>query len=504
MHLLPLGLLRGHSLASSFTPNCTLPLSGTNYVYGPNVRSTFTIFWNCLSVILLCTWNIQHLNVPALRKEAKMFQKIWWTVLDSRTKIKWMLFTILTPEYLVGKALGEKLAAQAGVRIWSAESEFGYKEIHGYMANMGYFVLDLGDLPATQTGDRDARGETTGASENTASEPGEETAKARPLFEDRVKEALKMAMSYSARVNIKRLKHRYWALNSTQWHLVKALGIANLPQVSSRELEKEDRGEALIKAIALIQVAYLIVQLVARKIAGLPSTQLEIAALAYCASSTITYILYWSRPQGVKGVHVVTANEMPMEMPTKYNLHGIATGGPYYLWSTHITKTTHDKELDLVPIPNDACHLNTVLYHWSEYYGYNNAVISLALGAIAGGMLFGGLHCLAWNFHFPTPGEALAWKICSLITGGLPPLSIVPLIIWLQLHPRDEMEGADWLRRARLTILKPIVGVIIIVVFLVPYVLARLFLIFEIFRSMFFLPPEAFIDTWSELFPHWG
>jgi hypothetical protein len=48
------------------------------------------------------------------------------------------------------------------------------------------------------------------------------------------------------------------------------------------------------------------------------------------------------------------------------------------------------------------------------------------------------------------------------------------------------------------------VGFVFFSGFLLPYILARLFLMVEIFRSLFFLPPDAFIDTWSGSFPHWG
>jgi hypothetical protein len=48
----------------TFQPNCTFPPPGPTFVSGPNVRSTFDIVWSCLSVIILSTWSILHLNVP--------------------------------------------------------------------------------------------------------------------------------------------------------------------------------------------------------------------------------------------------------------------------------------------------------------------------------------------------------------------------------------------------------------------------------------------------------
>ena len=39
---------------------------------------------------------------------------------------------------------------------------------------------------------------------------------------------------------------------------------------------------------------------------------------------------------------------------------------------------------------------------------------------------------------------------------------------------------------------------------MVAYVVARLFLMFEVFRTLFFLPPGAFVATWSSSIPHVG
>jgi hypothetical protein len=38
-------------------------------------------------------------------------------------------------------------------------------------------------------------------------------------------------------------------------------------------------------------------------------------------------------------------------------------------------------------------------------------------------------------------------------------------------------------------------GTVLVWLFIVPYILARLFILVEIFRTLFFLPPEAFINT---------
>jgi hypothetical protein len=136
---------------------------------------------------------------------------------------------------------------------------------------------------------------------------------------------------------------------------------------------------------------------------------------------------------------------------------------------------------------------------YSGAFDNKDEIIPLAFGAVVGGALFGGLHCLAWNFQFPTSGEALAWKICSVLTTGLPTLSLAPLIAWLQVN--TSYRSPYLVATVERPTIRFLVGMSLITI-LLTYILARLFLMVEIFRSLFFLPPEAFVDTWSGSFPH--
>lgn len=99
-------------------------------------------------------------------------------------------------------------------------------------------------------------------------------------------------LSGSARINILRLKHRFWVLNNAQLDFALLANLIDIPKVSAQQLEKLDRGEILVKVLALIQIIYLIVQLIACYLAHLSSAQLEIATLAFSASSMITYLIY--------------------------------------------------------------------------------------------------------------------------------------------------------------------------------------------------------------------
>jgi hypothetical protein len=485
-------LLSSSDAYSSFTPTCTLPPPGTNYVSGPNVRSSLTILWNCLSIIILCTWSIQHFNIPAIRPEAKSWlQKLRWAILDSRSKAKWMLFTILVPEFLVGKALGEYRAARYGCKgvDWSM--------IHSYMANMGYFVLDWGVLSDSSPGEGTTN-QTRSSSEIIAEKnSGGERAKIISEMQAVVDDSIGVEdLSSSTAINLSRLKSRYWALDSNQWGHLFQRKIVQIPDIATSQLEKLDRGGVLVKILALVQTSYLIMQLIARKVYGLPSAQIEIAALAFSACSIVTYLLYWNRPQGVETVHIIKAEKKVSGEDLQNLLATLSHYGPRYLWLTPRTEKEFYPELGPDPIPNDANHY-TDLLPGRGLFEDNDEIMSLAFGSIFGGALFGGLHCLAWNFHFPTPGEALGWRICSIATTCLPVLSLIPTWAWMKLNPF--YGGHEGSKASRV-----LVAVIGLGLFVVPYVLARLFLMIEIFRTLCFLPPDAFVDTWSGSFPHLG
>jgi hypothetical protein len=336
-------LLIEDTQASTFKPHCTLPPSGTNYVSGPNTRGSLTILWNCLSIILLCTWSIQRLNVPAIRvPEEHTVKKMWQAILDLRTKIKWMAFTVLLPEYLVGRAFGERLGVKASVKdlsLVNASSE----NVHAYMATMGHFVLDTeGDLGSGRDGGASIR----------------DIALVTSPFEAEVN-ALRDSLTKSTRINSSRLNYRYWALTASQLRFASTIGIIDPPNVSAGHLKKLDKGEAFVKALALIQVSYLIIQLAARKVAHLPSTQLEIATLAFSASSILRYLLSWNRPQGIETVHVIPVKQNVKNRKDVVEL--LAKYGPMYLLLDHRTEGTFDENLGAAPIPNDATHYGAEL-----------------------------------------------------------------------------------------------------------------------------------------------
>ncbi|KAF8854751.1 hypothetical protein BDZ45DRAFT_805561 [Acephala macrosclerotiorum] len=229
------------------------------------------------------------------------------------------------------------------------------------------------------------------------------------------------------------------------------------------------------------------------------STQLEIAVLAFSGSSIITYLLYWDRPQHVESIPAIK----PKRVPVQNELEEIAMIGPRYFWSSPRTESGIDEELDLVPLSNNSTNLiplpnptaskllATTTPNWyrrlAEASNWDHENVPGAFGAMVGGQLFGGLYCLAWNLHFPTAVEQITWRICSVLIVSGPTLPFVPLYFWTRLR-------TSW----RL----PILATLLFMIGL--YVVARIFLVVEMFRSLLFSPPGVFVSTWSEGTPHIG
>ncbi|KAF8644270.1 hypothetical protein AX16_008581 [Volvariella volvacea WC 439] len=116
-------------------------------------------------------------------------------------------------------------------------------------------------------------------------------------------------------------------------------------------------------------------------------------------------------------------------------------------------------------------------------------------GAAVAALIFGAIHCAGWAsiFEFPTNQERLLWKVSSIIMISTSvTIFLVTLLYFLSSQsPRIGEKGQGII----LTVLLYAVSI--------PYVIARLVLLFLAFTSIRSLPPSAY-DTirWISAFPH--
>jgi hypothetical protein len=127
-----------------FGTNCTLPPHDTTFVQSPNARGTMDIVYSCLAVIVLCTWSILHLNVPMQITPKNKRQKFMRSLSRTLTKVKWMAFNVLAPEWPFAQAVSGLVSQRRLQKKFDRYLECDkvpWTGSHTQLANMGGFVI---------------------------------------------------------------------------------------------------------------------------------------------------------------------------------------------------------------------------------------------------------------------------------------------------------------------------------------------------------------------------
>ena len=77
-------------------------------------------------------------------------------------------------------------------------------------------------------------------------------------------------------------------------------GSVDMPAIAEADIEDRSKGDALSKGIAILQLAWLILQLIARFVQKIPTTLLEINTLSVAVMTCIAYGLWWKKPKDVR------------------------------------------------------------------------------------------------------------------------------------------------------------------------------------------------------------
>ncbi|KAJ4019515.1 hypothetical protein NW766_003249 [Fusarium irregulare] len=105
-------------------------------------------------------------------------------------------------------------------------------------------------------------------------------------------------VKYGGRTNA----HRYTVLTASKlspryiWHDTHPL--QNLV-LGKDDIEDKSKADSFVKSIAVFQIAWLVLNVIARAIKKLPITQLEIATIAFALMAILTYATNWWKPKDV-------------------------------------------------------------------------------------------------------------------------------------------------------------------------------------------------------------
>lgn len=472
---------------TSFQPTCTLSNTTVNVVLSPGVRETYDILWSSLFTLLICTWTIQHLNIPYQTRDPATWKETFKENLSrSWARLKWMILTLIIPEFFVGKALQDFMRAR---KYWREMQEFARVDgvnwtiTHSFYADMGGIVY-LRDYSLSRVSTEVLQSSETEALQSPHTEVYQSPQmEVYQLPQTEVYQSPEAAPERGERDRSEDNLSLY-CTNAEEMVLMRRDGvIPKLPNITEKEINDKSKGDVFVKGIALVQVLWLIIQIISRDARHIHVSQLEIGVLAYSACAILTYVLSWYKPQNV-GTHFYTKEVLGAQ----YRMYGYHTWG--LSWFNFLLPPWRNVGIGApVEFPNDFVYTDGP-------FGRRHELSYLNVGFVLGGTIFGGLHCIAWNYQFPSELETLLWRISAIIsTVGLP--IYYAGFVWSELPAsRDGFVGVlDF-------IFTVFFGMMVNFFIVFAYIFARFCLIVLAFRALFYLPPDAFLTTWSSQVPH--
>ena len=260
---------------------------------------------------------------------------------------------------------------------------------------------------------------------------------------------------------------------------------STLRRVPEKEISSRSKADHISKAIAVLQLLWFIIQCIARKIQHLPTTSLELVTIAFGGISGVMYCVWWDKPMAVECPIVLTKDlgsplflSWTTAMRQEDTLRDPGVLVPNAIWETVFYPRIRPRQSD-----------SRVPHLWPGGTSLGDGDEGAALLLIFTSVIFGGIHCLGWNFYYPTTAEALIWQVCSVLITGGPVLVTLFFIVVLVIDEEfyDTMPYTDQ-----------------VVTFLgMFFVGARLILLILPFVLLRDLPSAAF-DTvsWTRFIPH--
>jgi len=275
----------------------------------------------------------------------------------------------------------------------------------------------------------------------------------------------------------------------------------DMPVITEAEIEDRSKEDILSKGIAILQLVWFVVQIVARYAQNLAIAPLEMDTLAVVSLACIAYGLWWKKPK---------------EVGLPYIVHWKGAYPPHldngYAFNVHVKIILIHRyssliEFDRIP---DAFKLNfdspfmgflgyprrprrsnrtIVRSRWVPHlggYAESRGGTVLLIGC-SSGLVYGGIHCLGWNF-IQNHVDQVSWRWFSVLM-LFAPVSALMFYGYRSLgNPSRNME------RFLLVVTAICFGI---------YIIARMMIIIYAVRSLKSLPPGVH-DTvvWTNYIPH--
>jgi hypothetical protein len=277
-------------------------------------------------------------------------------------------------------------------------------------------------------------------------------------------------------------------------------GSVDMPDIVQAEIEDWSKGDALSKCIAILQLGWFVLQLVARYIQNLPITLLEVDTLAVATFTSTAYGWWWNKPKDVSRpcpVYWKPAASSPGNLTYEYVVN-------LFLADTILIRLRISR-----PDKDVKDSFTTKLFYpllslMGFHFILHSAVRSRRIPSLAGytethghiilfvgcfsGMVFGAIHCMGWDYFVKEHTERVLWRVASLAIFCAPILTLITYCY----------ESLDWSSKYP----DRFFGLVVPLAYFA-YFAARFTLIVLTLLSFQYLPSGVY-DTvaWTKLIPH--
>ncbi|KAG2136379.1 uncharacterized protein EDB93DRAFT_788549 [Suillus bovinus] len=468
---------------STSTTTSTLDVTGS-----PHIRYTRTlwdIIWSCALTLFTCTWTAIHPNIPGM-DEGRII------IFFRRLFI--MVLALIAPELMVTWAAIQFLSARDTAKTFRAQSyqvrgaphSSEWTVTHGFFAWMGGFMLYLDDEPQTTSLPMEREDFVNeGSVEMSTIEDTETEGRSES-------DALSGGITNNLRPNAPHVASRTFRAPLTPKELKFFVdkGSVDMPVIEEADIEGRSKGDALSKGIAILQLGWFVLQLVARYIQQLPVTLLEIDTLAIVSLACIASCLWWKKPKDVRRPCLIRWKiKTPPEVLTyekknsAFSLHNLHD---YLVVLIYPLRSLMGTAVIISPWAVRAHRIPSLGGYADNFRHGPNHVITLILGC-SSAVIYGGLHFLGWHYLFEGHTQQVLWRVASIVIAS----ASVPLLLTFSVVISFDFKEDSWAVKLA----------VVTAAFI--YITTRITIIVLIVSSLRSLPPGAY-DTvaWTTFIPH--
>ena len=311
-------------------------------------------------------------------------------------KTKWMIITIIFPEFIFAKAVCELQMAIEDLReLKNHEGLLGWEVEYGRGCRILYWLFH----PHRTSSSRPPPAVTA---------PGSIKSRKRwtlthCYFANMGGMVFKASSDYDKYLPVTAHALVKFCVSNIQNLLAETLLDGTCP--TQEEILDKSKADNLLKAVAALQILWLIMSVITRKMYGLPISLLEVCTVAFATLSVATYVANLEKPKDV---------DVPSLLHENYarigNENILESCGESFFAQTVVSTGQSGPTSWRPRLRNDMLRL--------QAHGMQHLTLTYALAVST--VCFGAIHCAAWQNHFPSQVERRLWQIASVLSSTLP------------------------------------------------------------------------------------